>query len=111
MWPALWTLGNNLNSVGWPDCGEIDIMENVGGDGEDWVKATVHWENNGEHAEAGGLKTLSSTVYNYTEAYHVFSILWDESTITWFMDDQQFYIIDITGSDMTEFHQPHWFIF
>ena len=35
MWPALWMLGNNFSSVGWPRCGEIDIMEMVGGQGRE----------------------------------------------------------------------------
>lgn len=111
IWPATWMLGDNFNSVGWPDCGEIDIMENVGGDGgENTVYGTLHWEYNGSHADAGGSKTLPSNVYNFAEAYHVFSILWDENFIKFYVDDQQFHIIDITGGDMSEFHQPHWFI-
>ncbi len=112
LWPALWTLGNNLNSTGWPDCGEIDMMEMIGGSGgESRVYGTVHWEYNGEHADSGGSKTLPSSVYNFNEAYHVFSIFWDENSIKWYVDDQQYYEIDITASDMSEFHQPHWFIF
>lgn len=112
IWPALWMLGNNFNTTGWPDCGEIDIMEMVGGNGgENKVYGTLHWEFNGEHADAGGSKTLSSSTYNFAEAYHVFSIIWDENTIKWYVDDQQYFVIDITGSDMSEFHQEQFFIF
>jgi beta-glucanase (GH16 family) len=111
IWPAIWMLGDNFNSVGWPDCGEIDIMEMIGGNGgESTIYGTLHWEYNGENASAGGSKTLSSGVYNYNEAYHVFSILWNENFIKFYVDDQQFHVIDITAGDMTEFHQPHWFI-
>lgn len=111
LWPAIWMLGNNINQVSWPDCGEIDIMEMVGGEGrENTVHGTVHWEHDGNHADAGGSKTLPSTGYIYTEAYHVFSIIWDENLITWFVDDEEFFVIDISGGDMSEFHQPHFFI-
>ncbi len=111
LWPALWTLGDNFNSVGWPDCGEIDVAEMVGGNGgENKVYGTAHWEHEGAHADAGGSKTLSSSVYNYNEAYHVFSVYWDENFIKWYVDDQQFYEIDISSGDMSEFHQAHWFI-
>jgi len=113
MWPALWMLGDNFNSgVGWPACGEIDIMEMIGGDGgENKIYGTLHWEYNGTHADAGGSKTVSSGVYNYAEAYHVFSILWNETAIRFYVDDQQYHVINITAGDMDEFHQPHWFIF
>ncbi|HCQ15079.1 MAG TPA: glycoside hydrolase, partial [Cryomorphaceae bacterium] len=51
IWPALWMLGSSHSSVGWPRCGEIDIMEMVGGNvpggGESRVHGTVHWDNNG----------------------------------------------------------------
>ena len=112
LWPALWTLGENITSVSWPDCGEIDIMEMIGGDGrENTVYGTAHWEYNGEHASYGQSKTLPASNYNFNEAYHVFTILWNENSIKWYVDDQLFNEIDITGADMTEFHQPHFLIF
>ncbi|MEY2924598.1 MAG: hypothetical protein RLZZ337_1146, partial [Bacteroidota bacterium] len=49
LWPALWMLGDNINTVGWPKCGEIDIMELIGGTGNKnrTVHGTVHWDDNG----------------------------------------------------------------
>ncbi len=109
IWPALWMLGNDITTVGWPRCGEIDIMEMVGGSGrERTVHGTLHWDFNG-HAQAGGSYTLSSGTF-YHE-YHVFSIIWDEQTVRWFVNDNQFYQIDITPGHMTEFHQEFFFIF
>jgi len=112
LWPAIWTLGENISSVSWPACGEIDIMEMVGGNGkENTVHGTVHWQNaNGDHAQAGEGTSLSADVYNFSEAYHVFSVIWDENFIRWFVDNQQFYQIDISGNDMSEFHNPHFLI-
>ena len=109
IWPALWMLGNDITSVGWPRCGEIDIMEMIGGNGrENQVHGTLHWDING-HVQAGGSYTLPSGTFG--DEYHVFTIIWDESMIRWFVNDIQFYQIDITPGHMTEFHQEHFFIF
>jgi len=108
IWPALWMLGDNLNSVGWPACGEIDIMELVGGSGGDnKVHGTIHYSNNG-HVYTGGSITLASGIF--ADAYHVFSIIWDETSIKWYENDNLFYEINITDPTMSEFHQKFWFI-
>lgn len=110
IWPALWMLGEDINSVGWPKCGEIDIMEMVGGEGSDnTVHGTVHYDINGNHVYHGGHKSLASGIY--ADKYHVFSILWDKSSIKWYVDDAQFYTTDISSSDTNEFHQKFFFIF
>ena len=59
LWPAFWMLGQIISSVGWPACGEIDIMEMVGGtDNDNTVHSTFHWDNDGEHAQYGESYTL-----------------------------------------------------
>ncbi len=109
IWPALWMLGNDITSVGWPKCGEIDIMEMIGGsERENRVHGTLHWDANG-HASTGGSYTLSEGTF--AEEYHVFTIIWDENAIQWFVNDIKFHEIDITPSHMTEFHQEFFFIF
>lgn len=109
LWPALWMLGDNFTSVGWPASGEIDIMEMVGGSGrEKTVHGVLHWDNNG-HVEAGGQYTKPSGIF--ADEYHVFSLIWNESSIRWLVNNQQFHVIDITPSHMTEYHQPFFFIF
>ena len=58
LWPALWMLGDNITTVGWPSCGEIDIMEMTGGStpnqGDERIHGTGHWSSNGNHAYTGG---------------------------------------------------------
>lgn len=110
IWPALWMLGENIASVGWPACGEIDIMEMIGGPGKDnTVHGTVHYDNNGDYVYHGGHKTLSSGIF--ADQYHVFSIIWNNSSITWYVDDVKYYSVDITPAHMSEFHEPFFFIF
>jgi beta-glucanase (GH16 family) len=109
IWPALWMLGSNITSVGWPACGELDIMEMIGGDGRDnRVHGTLHWYADG-HASAGGSYQLHEGIF--ADEYHVFSIIWDENSVSWFVNDNKFHEIDITPSHMTEFHNKYFFIF
>jgi len=110
LWPALWTLGNNISNVGWPKCGEIDIMEMIGGSGrEKTVHSTLHWDDGNGYASYG--LSYTSTGKNFHEKYHVFSIVWDENQIRSFVDNQQYFIIDITPPALSEFHNEHFFIF
>jgi beta-glucanase (GH16 family) len=111
LWPALWMLGENIDDVGWPACGEIDIMEMVGGsNGEDATTlGTVHWDAGGNHADYGGDYELSEGTLH--EAFHVYSITWDEQYIRWYLDDIQYHEIDISPGDLSEFDEPFYFIF
>lgn len=109
IWPALWMLGSNITSVGWPACGEIDIMEMIGGSGrENTVHGTLHWDDDG-HVYTGGSYQLQEGIF--ADEYHVFSIIWDENSVSWFVNDNKFHEIDITPSHMTEFHKKYFFIF
>ncbi len=109
IWPALWMLGNNIQTAGWPSCGEIDIMEMVGGSGRDnQTHGTVHWDNSG-HEYIGGSYSLPSGIF--ADEYYVFTIIWDETNIKWYVNDTKFYEINITPTHMTEFHQMFFFIF
>jgi len=108
IWPAFWMLGLNIDSIWWPQCGEIDIMEMIGGgDGRDNVTyGTLHWDNNG-HVHQGGNTKLSSGIF--ADDYHEFSIDWNSERIDWFLDGNLFYSLDITDESMSEFHK-HFFI-
>ncbi|AHM60808.1 glycoside hydrolase family protein [Flammeovirgaceae bacterium 311] len=111
IWPALWMLGNNITTVGWPASGEIDIMELIGGGpGKDnTVHGTIHWSNAGQYANYGKGYTLNSGIFS--DEFHVFSIEWTPTSIIWYIDDEQFNIVDITPAELSEFHQNFFFIF
>lgn len=109
IWPAIWMLGENIETVGWPKCGEIDIMEMIGGSGrENTVHGTIHWDNAGSHANYGGKTTLESGTF--ADEYHVFSIVWDSSAITWYLDDVEYHVVDITPNGLSEFHNDFHFL-
>lgn len=107
VWPALWMLGANFWDIGWPQCGEIDIMEIVGHE-PDKLHGTVHWEQNG-HSSYGGSTTLSEG--DFSDEFHVFSVIWDNQKIKWLLDDNQYWVVDITPTTLSEFHHDFFFIF
>lgn len=112
LWPALWMLGDNIGTAGWPYCGEIDIMEMVGGTAagksDRVTHGTLHWDNNGSYASFGGKTTTTKT--NLNEEFHVYSIEWNQNSIKWFLDDRHFHTIEISPAAMSEFHQTFFFI-
>ncbi len=111
IWPALWMLGANIDDVKWPYCGEIDIMELVGGGpGKDnTVYGTIHFDNNGSYANISKPYTLPTG--DFSEKFHVFSILWDEQKISWFVDDVEFHSQEITSAERKEFQEPYFLLF
>lgn len=86
IWPAIWMLGQNITTVGWPKCGEIDIMEMVG-HMPHVVHGTVHYDNNGYKSSSG---SKSIPTGDFSDQYHVFTMVWDFNTITWYVDNVPF---------------------
>lgn len=109
IWPAFWMMGVSESTVGWPHCGEIDIVEMIGGSGrENTIHGTAHWAHNGAHAEYGGSNRLSSGTY--ADDFHIYTIEWDEEGITWLVDGEQYHVIDTTPAELSEFHQEFFFL-
>ena len=112
IWPAFWMLGESITEVPWPACGEIDIMEMIGGnaDGRDnTVHGTLHWDNNGTYAYQGGKTSLSGGAI-LKDNFHVYSIIWEEESITWLLDDEVFYEMSIAPEAMDEFRKPFFLL-
>lgn len=109
LWPALWMLGANFSDAGWPACGELDIMEMVGGgEGRDDVThGTIHWDQNG-YTRYGGSKQLDTGTF-YDE-FHVFSIIWNAESIIWLLDGVPYLEADLTPQHLSEFHGYFFFI-
>jgi beta-glucanase (GH16 family) len=109
LWPALWMLGANISSVGWPSCGEIDIMEMVGSDNSE-VHGTIHFaNNNGDHAFTGGETSVAPD--RLADHFHVYSIIWTETSIKWYIDDVEYHSETLTPSDRSELKNNHFLIF
>lgn len=110
IWPALWMLGNNISQVGWPACGEIDIMEYLGHETSK-VYGTLHWGPKWDnHIYKGGNIMLSSG--HFYEQFHVFSLLWTADKLTILLDNSPYFSLrkdEITGGEYP-FDKPHFFI-
>ncbi|MGQ1787672.1 MULTISPECIES: glycoside hydrolase family 16 protein [unclassified Saccharicrinis] len=83
VWPAIWMLGANLSTAGWPACGEIDIMEYVGYQ-PNVVHSTIHTASGSGVDGSGGSQTLDSA----EEEFHVYGMIWNEESITFYIDTE-----------------------
>lgn len=112
IWPALWMLGSNIDAVGWPASGEIDIME-MTGDIPNRVVGTVHYGTNlSQHGFKSASKFISSGD-SYQEKFHVYSINWENNLIQFMVDDEVYSTItpaDLDGQPWP-FNKFFFFIF
>ncbi|MEO6904821.1 MAG: family 16 glycosylhydrolase [Ginsengibacter sp.] len=111
MWPALWMLGSNISSVPWPACGEIDIMELIGKN-PNTTYGTLHWGSPTQpHASKNAGYTL--TTEDFSQKFHVFSIIWVKDSIKFLVDDHMFLSTSKSdvGSANYPFNDPQFFIF
>lgn len=91
LWPAFWMLGSNFDEVGWPDCGEIDIMEYLGRE-PDRVFGTLHGPG------YSAIDSISNDVRlqggeTFADDFHVFAIEWDPGRITFSVDGQVYHTV------------------
>ncbi|MBB4080510.1 beta-glucanase (GH16 family) [Lewinella aquimaris] len=107
LWPAFWMLGQNIDEVGWPLAGEIDILEYVGrAPGE--IFTTLHTAAN----HGGNATTRTFPIPNIEEGYHVFAVEWTADWMTFHVDDQLVHTFD--PAERTEevwpFDQPFFIL-
>ena len=92
IWPALWMLGANIGQVGWPACGETDIMELIGHQ-PNKVHGTAHWGAAPPSTYRTGTYTL--TQGDFSQEYHVFSLIWVENSMQFLVDDQLYHTVNV----------------
>ena len=112
IWPAFWMLGQNIDKVNWPACGEIDIIEAI--NDENIVYGTHHWQYNGNHASYGNnTKDYygTSKELDITQ-FHTYKMVWNEKLIAMYVDDFKYQEIDIEKAKdgLEAFHKPQFFI-
>lgn len=107
IWPALWMLGNNISQVSWPRCGEIDIMEYLGHEPKT-THGTLHYNNSG-HRYKGDSYNLTGAE-NFNDNFHVFSIVWSEYGIKWYVDYNLFFELKDDEVNFEAFRLPQFFI-
>jgi beta-glucanase (GH16 family) len=95
LWPAFWMLGTDIDTAGWPGCGEIDVVEHVGSE-PTTVHGTVHGP--GFAGVGHGLSRAHDTGVVLAEDFHVFAVDWQPQQITWSVDETEYH--RITPSDL-----------
>lgn len=123
LWPAFWMMGNDITELGWPRCGETDIMEMGHGDGiaagthDRLFNGALHWANaDGSHAQFAGVKTNS---YNIQDGeFHLFTLVWDESEIKMYLDldrnpsAEPYLTMKVSEGELaSQFHKPGFILF
>ena len=111
MWPAFWMLGDSFDSVGWPQCGEIDIMEmSPLYHNDNTTMFTMHWWNDaGEYHDYDG--ATREFTYSLTDDYHIFEVEWDAQRVIGKIDDITYYVKLIDPEYMDEFMKKFFLIF
>lgn len=104
MWPAIWMLAENIRNLGWPLCGEIDIMENVGK-----VPEEIHFSLHSKlyNHKINTQQTYFETIKGITKGFHVYKLEWDEDYLKFFVDDK-LYTTFKKGEDDRDTSQEGW---
>jgi len=108
-WPAIWTLGTNQRQVGWPACGEIDIMEFVGFE-PGVVHANIHTKKYNHVLKTG--KGDKIRIDDASEAFHVYAVQWEPDRLDFFVDGRQYFTFrnEGTGPDAWPYDQAQFLI-
>jgi beta-glucanase (GH16 family) len=102
-WPAIWMLGNNINTAGWPACGEIDIMEHLGRD-LNKIYGTLHYPGR----SGGNADGATVVISNATTTFHKYTLDWSANEIKFYVDDVIFKTF--VNNSNVPFNQNFFFI-
>ncbi len=89
MWPAFWMLGNNIGSLGWPACGEIDIMENIGKE-PGTIHGSLHGPSTTKHTSDLTAPFRLPPGQNFADDFHVYAVEWDPDTVRFYVDGNRY---------------------
>ncbi len=108
LWPAIWALGDNISTVSWPACGEIDFMETIGTD-ISTNHGSLHMPKS--YGPSGTFKLPNGA--SFADAFHTFAIEWEPGTIRFYVDDQLYETqkqSSVPSGDTWEFEHPFFFV-
>lgn len=107
LWPAIWMLGDNIDEIVWPGCGEIDIAE-VLGHQTSTLNTTLHYTNSEhQHGETQNIHELLNG--SFSDAFHVYTLDWTAESLIFSLDEQQIYQVMIED-DMKEFLRSFYLV-
>lgn len=106
-WPALWMLGEDITSVSWPACGEIDVMEHVGKD-----PGKIHGSLHTPSSFGATVNTRTTIVNDFATEFHDYEVIWDENQITFLVDGNAYYTYNpvVKNADTWPFNDDFFII-
>jgi beta-glucanase (GH16 family) len=107
LWPAIWALGDNIDTVSWPACGEIDFMETIGTDIQT-NHGSLHMPSN--YGPSGTYKLPNGA--SYADGFHVFAFEWEPGTIRFYVDGMLYetQTSKVPSGDTWEFEHPFFLL-
>lgn len=107
LWPAIWMLGNDIKEIGWPACGEIDIMEYVGKNPHE-IHTTLHTSD----SFGKSINTKITTIETIEEGFHIYKAKWTENEIAFYIDDKEVYVFspEVKNNKTWPFNKPFYLI-
>lgn len=127
LWPAFWTLGADIPTVGWPKCGEIDILEMGNSNGikngtqETYFNGACHWGESWNNGSYPNYARATTNPYSLQDDFHLYTLIWDENAIKMYLDldkypnNSPYFEMTINGQDVVGnprryFHKPNFVI-
>jgi beta-glucanase (GH16 family) len=89
LWPAFWMLGNDITQNGWPKCGEIDIMENIGRE-PGTIHGSLHGPSSVAHTSDSTSPVSLPAGQNYSDNFHVYAVEWEPGTVRFYVDSNNY---------------------
>jgi beta-glucanase (GH16 family) len=89
IWPAFWMLGNDISKNGWPKCGEIDIMENIGRE-PGIVHGSLHGPSSVAHTSDSTSTVSLSPGKSYSDDFHIYAVEWEPGTVRFYVDSDNY---------------------
>ncbi len=107
LWSAFWMLGSNISDVGWPTCGEIDILEYIGKEPKT-IFTSLHTKN----SYGNTINTKKTIIDDIETGFHLYSINWTENKIDFFVDNELVYTFKPKEKtkEVCPFNLPFYFI-
>lgn len=107
LWPAIWMLGNDIGTIGWPSCGEIDIMEYVGKNPHE-IHTTLHTQA----SHGNSINTKVTTIETIEDGSHVYKCNWTKDKIEFFIDGSLVYTFnpEIKNDNTWPFDKPFYIL-
>ncbi len=111
IWPAFWLLGADIDTAGWPQSGEIDVMEHVNKDAS--IVSTIHMPGTSSDAKVGMAYTLPGNV-SFSNDYHIYAVEWETDAVRFYVDNTLFQTINkanMPAGSTWVFNKPFYIIF